>query len=61
MANPQGQMIDLPIQNNLHEGLSLMKSIIYIISCYEAHKWVVDTAIRTADAGYLTRRLVEVV
>ena len=51
-------MIDLPIQSNLHEGLSLTE---YIISCYGARKGVVDTAIRTADAGYLTRRLVEVV
>nr|YP_009144312.1 RNA polymerase beta' subunit [Carex siderosticta]AKJ25288.1 RNA polymerase beta' subunit [Carex siderosticta] len=58
MSDPQGQMIDLPIQSNLHEGLSLTE---YIISCYGARKGVVDTAIRTADAGYLTRRLVEVV
>ncbi len=58
MADPQGQMIDLPIQSNLHEGLSLTE---YIISCYGARKGVVDTAVRTADAGYLTRRLVEVV
>nr|YP_010290864.1 RNA polymerase beta'' subunit [Gahnia tristis]ULQ66021.1 RNA polymerase beta'' subunit [Gahnia tristis] len=58
MSDPQGQMIDLPIQSNLREGLSLTE---YIISCYGARKGVVDTAIRTADAGYLTRRLVEVV
>jgi DNA-directed RNA polymerase subunit beta' len=58
MADPQGQMIDLPIQSNLLEGLSLTE---YIISCYGARKGVVDTAVRTADAGYLTRRLVEVV
>nr|YP_009650198.1 RNA polymerase beta '' subunit [Triplachne nitens]QCD15433.1 RNA polymerase beta '' subunit [Triplachne nitens] len=58
MADPQGQMIDLPIQSNLREGLSLTE---YIISCYGARKGVVDTAVRTADAGYLTRRLVEVV
>ncbi|GLU24579.1 hypothetical protein SLE2022_404980 [Rubroshorea leprosula] len=58
MADPQGQMIDLPIQSNLREGLSLTE---YIISCYGARKGVVDTAVRTSDAGYLTRRLVEVV
>nr|AEX94823.1 RNA polymerase beta' subunit [Drimia altissima] len=58
MSDPQGQMIDLPIQSNLCEGLSLTE---YIISCYGARKGVVDTAVRTSDAGYLTRRLVEVV
>ncbi|KAF3658826.1 hypothetical protein FXO38_12977 [Capsicum annuum] len=56
MSDPQGQMIDLPIQSNLRERLSLTK---YIISCYGACKGVVDTAVRTSDAG--TRRLVEVV
>nr|YP_010318305.1 RNA polymerase beta'' subunit [Setchellanthus caeruleus]ULC82797.1 RNA polymerase beta'' subunit [Setchellanthus caeruleus] len=58
MSDPQGQMIDLPIQSNLREGLSLTE---YIISSYGARKGVVDTAVRTSDAGYLTRRLVEVV
>ncbi|KAI5421247.1 DNA-directed RNA polymerase subunit beta' [Lathyrus oleraceus] len=58
MSDPQGQMIDLPIQSNSREGLSLTE---YIISCYGARKGVVDTAVRTSDAGYLTRRLVEVV
>ncbi|KAH7650674.1 DNA-directed RNA polymerase protein, partial [Dioscorea alata] len=58
MSDPQGQMIDLPIQSNLRKGLSLTE---YIISCYGARKGVVDTAVRTSDAGYLTRRLVEVV
>ncbi|KAL5074405.1 hypothetical protein RYX36_013389 [Vicia faba] len=58
MSDPQGQMIDLPIQSNLREGLSLTE---YIISCYGARKGVVDTAVRTSDAGYLTRRLVKVV
>ncbi|KAJ9672991.1 hypothetical protein PVL29_026317 [Vitis rotundifolia] len=57
MSNPQGQVIDLPIQSNLHEGLSLTK---YIISSYRAHKGVVDIVVRTSDAGYLTRGLVEV-
>nr|YP_009092673.1 RNA polymerase beta' subunit [Eustrephus latifolius]AIR12509.1 RNA polymerase beta' subunit [Eustrephus latifolius] len=58
MSDPQGQMIDLPIQSNFREGLSLTE---YIISCYGARKGVVDTAVRTADSGYLARRLVEVV
>nr|YP_010010771.1 RNA polymerase beta'' subunit [Tibetia himalaica]QOI00390.1 RNA polymerase beta'' subunit [Tibetia himalaica] len=58
MSDPQGHMIDLPIQSNLREGLSLTE---YIISCYGARKGVIDTAVRTSDAGYLTRRLVEVV
>ncbi|KAH7661881.1 DNA-directed RNA polymerase protein [Dioscorea alata] len=58
MSSPQGQMIDLPIQSNLHEGLSLTE---YIISCYGARKGIVDNAVRTSDARYLTRRLVEVV
>ncbi|KAF1862864.1 hypothetical protein Lal_00039993 [Lupinus albus] len=58
MSDPQGQMIDLPIQSNLREGLSLTE---YIISCYGVRKGVVDTAVQTLDAGYLTRRLVEVV
>ncbi|KAL2893796.1 DNA-directed RNA polymerase subunit beta'' [Bienertia sinuspersici] len=52
MSDPQGQMIDLPIQRNLHEGLSLTE---YIISCYGARKGVADTAVRTSGAGYLTR------
>nr|YP_009709478.1 RNA polymerase subunit beta'' [Asplenium nidus]QEW89294.1 RNA polymerase subunit beta'' [Asplenium nidus] len=58
MSDPRGQVIDLPIRKNLREGLSLTE---YIISCYGARKGVVDTAVRTSDAGYLTRRLVEVV
>ena len=58
MSDPQGQLIDPPIPSNLREGLSLTE---YIISCYGARKGVIDTAVRTSDAGYLTRRLVEVV
>nr|AYB71630.1 RNA polymerase beta'' subunit [Deparia lancea] len=58
MSDPRGQVIDLPIRRNLREGLSLTE---YIISCYGARKGVVDTAVRTSDAGYPTRRLVEVV
>nr|YP_009425625.1 RNA polymerase beta'' subunit [Christella appendiculata]ASU94300.1 RNA polymerase beta'' subunit [Christella appendiculata] len=58
MSDPRGQVIDLPIRRNLREGLSLTE---YIISCYGARKGVVDTAVRTSDAGYPTRRPVEVV
>lgn len=58
MSDPQGQIIDLPIRRNLREGLSLTE---YIISCYGARKGVVDIDVQTTDAGYLTRRLVEVV
>nr|YP_009426416.1 RNA polymerase beta'' subunit [Diplazium dushanense]ASU95091.1 RNA polymerase beta'' subunit [Diplazium dushanense] len=58
MSDPRGQVIDLPIRRNLREGLSLTE---YITSCYGARKGVVDTAVRTSDAGYPTRRLVEVV
>ncbi len=57
MANPQGQILDFPIQSNFREGLTLTE---YVISCYGARKGVVDTALRTANAGYLTRRLVDV-
>ena len=57
MADPQGQIIDLPIRSNFREGLTVTE---YIISSYGARKGLVDTAIRTADSGYLTRRLVDV-
>nr|YP_003795541.1 beta' subunit of RNA polymerase [Floydiella terrestris]ACZ58496.1 beta' subunit of RNA polymerase [Floydiella terrestris] len=57
MSDPQGQILDYPIRSNFREGLTLTE---YVISCYGARKGVVDTALRTADAGYLTRRLVDV-
>ena len=57
MADPQGQIIDLPIKSNFREGLTVTE---YIISSYGARKGLVDTALRTADSGYLTRRLVDV-
>ncbi|MFS8809497.1 DNA-directed RNA polymerase subunit beta' [Synechococcus sp. R65.1] len=57
MANPQGEIIDLPIKANFREGLTVTE---YIISSYGARKGLVDTALRTADSGYLTRRLVDV-
>jgi len=57
MADAQGQIIDLPIKSNFREGLSVTE---YIISSYGARKGLVDTALKTADSGYLTRRLVDV-
>ena len=57
MADPQGQIINFPIKSNFREGLTLTE---YVISCYGARKGLVDTALRTANSGYLTRRLVDV-
>nr|ANA57010.1 beta' subunit of RNA polymerase [Pyramimonas parkeae] len=57
MADPQGEIIDLPIKSNFREGLTVTE---YIISCYGARKGLVDTALKTANSGYLTRRLVDV-
>lgn len=57
MADAQGNIIGFPIRSNFREGLTVTE---YMISCYGARKGVVDTALRTADAGYLTRRLVDV-
>ena len=57
MSDPQGQLIDFPIRSNFREGLTLTE---YVISCYGARKGIVDTALKTANSGYLTRRLVDV-
>lgn len=57
MADAQGQIIDFPIKTNFKEGLTVTE---YIISSYGARKGLVDTALKTADSGYLTRRLVDV-
>lgn len=57
MSDQEGNIIDLPIQTNFREGLS---SIDYMISSYGARKGIVDTALKTADSGYLTRRLIYV-
>ena len=57
MADPNGQIIDLPITANFREGLTITD---YLISSYGARKGLVDTALRTADSGYLTRRLIDV-
>ncbi len=58
MADPSGRIIPLPIRSNLREGLSTLE---YFISTHGSRKGLADTALRTADAGYLTRRLVDVV
>ncbi len=57
MADPSGRIIPLPIRSNFREGLSALE---YFISTHGARKGLADTALRTADAGYLTRRLVDV-
>ena len=57
VANPRGDMIPRPIKSNFREGLSVLE---YFISTPGARKGLVDTALRTADSGYLTRRLVDV-
>jgi len=57
VTNPAGQIIELPICSNLKEGLDVLE---YFISTHGARKGKADTALRTADAGYLTRRLVDV-
>jgi DNA-directed RNA polymerase subunit beta' len=57
MADPSGRIIELPIRSNFREGLSALE---YFISTHGARKGLADTALRTADAGYLTRRLVDV-
>ncbi len=57
MANPKGEEIERPIKANFIEGLSVLE---YFISTHGARKGLADTALRTADSGYLTRRLVDV-
>ena len=57
MADPAGRIIDLPIRSHFREGLNALE---YFISTHGARKGLADTALRTADAGYLTRRLVDV-
>ncbi|MDQ4130166.1 MAG: DNA-directed RNA polymerase subunit beta', partial [Actinomycetota bacterium] len=57
MANPKGDIIERPIKANFMEGLSVLE---YFVSTHGARKGLADTALRTADSGYLTRRLVDV-
>ena len=57
MADPNGEVIEIPIRANFREGLSVLE---FFISSHGARKGLADTALRTADSGYLTRRLVDV-
>ena len=57
MSDPKGRVIDRPIKSNFREGLSVLE---YFISTHGARKGLADTALRTADSGYLTRRLIDV-
>ena len=57
MTDPAGRIIDLPIRSNFREGLSVLE---YFVSTHGGRKGLADTALRTAEAGYLTRRLVDV-
>ena len=57
MASPSGKIIDIPIRGNFREGLSVLE---YFISSHGARKGLADTALRTAESGYLTRRLIDV-
>ena len=58
MADPSGRIVPVPIRSNFRQGLSILE---YFISTHGSRKGLADTALRTADAGYLTRRLVDVV
>jgi DNA-directed RNA polymerase subunit beta' len=55
ISDSQGEILNIPIKNNFKEGLNLVE---YFISCYGARKGLVDTALKTANSGYLTRRLI---
>jgi DNA-directed RNA polymerase subunit beta' len=57
VLNPTGEVIELPIKSGYREGISVLE---YFISTHGARKGLADTALRTADSGYLTRRLVDV-
>ena len=57
MANPKGEIIERPVKSNFREGLTVLE---YFITTHGARKGLADTALRTADSGYLTRRLVDV-
>ncbi|HEV7179527.1 MAG TPA: hypothetical protein VGN11_06625, partial [Candidatus Baltobacteraceae bacterium] len=57
VLDPEGRIIDIPIRSNFREGLTVLE---YFLSTHGARKGLADTAIRTADSGYLTRRLVDV-
>ncbi len=56
MAGPSGEIIEMPVISNFREGLDMME---YFISTHGGRKGAADTALKTADSGYLTRRLVD--
>ena len=57
MADPSGRIMEIPVRGNFRDGLNVME---YFISTHGARKGLADTALRTADSGYLTRRLIDV-
>jgi DNA-directed RNA polymerase subunit beta' len=57
MSDPSGEIMNLPIKKNFREGLTITD---YLMSGYGARKGIVDTALKTANSGYLTRRLIDV-
>ncbi|GAJ17868.1 unnamed protein product, partial [marine sediment metagenome] len=57
MTDPTGRIIDFPIKSSLREGLSVLE---YFISTHGARKGLADTALRTSNSGYLTRRLIDI-
>ena len=57
MSDPKGFLIPLPVKSSFREGLSVLE---YFISTHGARKGLADTALRTADSGYLTRRMIDV-
>jgi DNA-directed RNA polymerase subunit beta' len=57
IVDPIGKLVEYPIRSNLKEGITLTE---FLLSCYGARKGIVDTALRTARAGYLTRRLIDI-
>ena len=57
IVDPLGRLVELPIRSNFKEGITLTE---FLLSCYGARKGIVDTALRTARAGYLTRRLIDI-
>ena len=57
MSDPKGHLIEVPVTSSFREGLSVLE---YFISTHGARKGLADTALRTADSGYLTRRMIDV-
>ena len=57
MSDPKGRLIEVPVTSSFREGLTVLE---YFISTHGARKGLADTALRTADSGYLTRRMIDV-